>query len=86
MIFKSSAVEDNLRHTSGLSALGNEGSNFGGLLHLLAGGRHDGLRVIEHPRDSGWSAAGGAGYRDDVDLVAHPGHLWEFQVLMKTFS
>ena len=36
MIFKSSAVEDDLRHTSGLSALGNEGSNFGGLLHLCA--------------------------------------------------
>jgi uncharacterized protein (DUF58 family) len=36
MIFKSCAVEDDLRHTGGLRALGNEGSDFGSLLHLRA--------------------------------------------------
>ena len=36
MIFKSSAVEDDLRNTGGLRALGDEGSDFGGLLHLRA--------------------------------------------------
>jgi hypothetical protein len=36
MIFKSSAVEDDLRNAGGLRALGNEGSDFGSLLHLGA--------------------------------------------------
>ena len=36
MIFKSSAVEDDLRHTGGLGPFGNKGSNLSSLLHLRA--------------------------------------------------
>lgn len=36
MIFETCAVKDNLRYASGLSALGDKGSDFDGLLHLRA--------------------------------------------------